>query len=118
MVTVIADYQAHPGRGDELARILPGHVAQTREEPGCVMFVAYRDSDDPDHFMLYEQYRDEAAFQAHRQSPHFRSNVDEKIVPLLERRTWRRLQEVADARSTSATTGDDATEAPSHPFPG
>ena len=94
MVTVIAEYQARPGRGDELARILPGHVAQTRDEPGCVTFVAYRDGDDPDHFLLYEQYVDEAAFQAHRQSPHFRANVAGRIVPLLERRTWRRLQEV------------------------
>jgi quinol monooxygenase YgiN len=92
--TVIAEYRARPGRGDDVADILPRHVAATRAEPGCITFVAYRDADDPDHFVLYEQYVDEDALEAHRQSPHFTANVLGRIVPLLEIRRAYRLEEI------------------------
>lgn len=99
-VTVMAEYQAHVGKGDEVAMILARHVTATRAEPGCVTFTAYRDPDDPDHFALYEQYTDEHAFQAHRQTPHFVGYIEEQIVPLLHDRRWRRYEEIP-ARASS-----------------
>ena len=95
MLTVIAEYQARSGQGAEIAAVLARHVAATRAEPGCVTFSAYQDPDDPDHFALYEQYIDEAAFHAHRQSPHFAEYVEGQIAPLLERRRWSRYEEIA-----------------------
>ena len=92
MIVVIARYQAQPGRGDEVASILAGHLVQTRGEPGCVSFLVNRGEDDGDRFVLYEQYADEAAFQAHRSSPHFRENVQNRIVPLLAERHWERYR--------------------------
>ena len=97
-VTLIAEYQAHPGNGDRVADILARHVPATRAEPGCITFTAYRDPDDPDHFALYEQYVDEDALQAHRESAHFAANVTGQIVPLLEDRTWRRYREVGPSK--------------------
>jgi quinol monooxygenase YgiN len=94
MLTVIAQYRARAGKGAEIARVLARHSTETRAEPGCVTFVAYRDPDDPDHFVLYEQYLDEAAFDAHRRSPHFAANVQRDIVPLLEHRMWHRYEEI------------------------
>jgi len=94
MLTVIAEYEARRGMGEEIAAVLPRHVAATRAEPGCVNFVAYRDPRDPDHFALYEQYVDEDAFQAHRRTPHFATYVEGQIVPLLKHRRWRRYEEV------------------------
>lgn len=94
MVTVIAEYQAHSGNGDAVAMALARHVTATRAEPGCVSFTGYRDPDDPDHFALYEQYADENAFQAHRQTAHFARYVEGQIAPLLQDRSWRRYQEV------------------------
>ena len=94
MVTVVAQYQVKAGRGSEVADALAPHIAATRAEPGCVTFVAYRANDDPDRFLLYEQYVDEDAFQAHRRTPHFVKYVEGLIVPLLERRDWQRYDEV------------------------
>lgn len=95
MLTVIANYQARPGTGDEIANILLSHVSATRAEPGCVTFAAYRDDDNPERFVLYEQYRDEDAFQVHRRTPHFASYIEGQVAPLLEERTWHRYSEVA-----------------------
>lgn len=95
VVTVIAVYQADAGKGDAVAAALARHVTATRAEPGCVSFIAYRDPEDTDRFALYEQYTDENAFQAHRQTVHFADYVERQIAPLLQDRSWRRYQEVA-----------------------
>lgn len=71
MLVVIARYHASPGRGDEVAALLEPHIAATRAEPSCECFLANRAADDGDRFVLYEQYADEAAFEAHRESPDF-----------------------------------------------
>ena len=47
--------------------------------------------------MLYEQYADEAAFRAHRDSQHFRDNVERGIVPLLAERAWQHYRLIAPA---------------------
>ena len=46
-------------------------TAASREEPGCVTYVPHFVDGDADTVVLYEQYRDEAAVEAHRASPHF-----------------------------------------------
>jgi len=45
-------------------------ICSVRDEPGCVRFDVLQDADDPDHYYFYEVYHDEAAFQAHTQTPH------------------------------------------------
>ena len=94
MITVIALYKTKPETAEAVAEVLSRHVAATREEPGCVHFVALRSCDEPDRFVLYEQYADEDAFAAHRASTHFRVNVEETIVPMLEERRFARYDEV------------------------
>ncbi len=43
----------------------------TRDEPGCFRFDMHQDAENPARFYLYEVYRDEAAFEAHLETPHF-----------------------------------------------
>jgi (4S)-4-hydroxy-5-phosphonooxypentane-2,3-dione isomerase len=42
-----------------------------REGGGCLRFDVHQDKNDPTHFFLLEVYRDRAALEAHRASPHF-----------------------------------------------
>jgi quinol monooxygenase YgiN len=56
---------------DEIATILRELAAASRQEPGCVSFIPHRVESDPDTIVIYEQYRDQAAADAHRASPHF-----------------------------------------------
>lgn len=92
MVVVIARYLAHRGSGDEVSRLLREHVRATRAEPGCVQFLVNRSEADPDRFLLYEQYLDEAAFEDHRRSPHFKRLLEGAVVPLLSEREWDRYR--------------------------
>jgi (4S)-4-hydroxy-5-phosphonooxypentane-2,3-dione isomerase len=41
------------------------------DEPGCLRFDILQDAREPNTIYLYEVYRDEAAFEAHCQAPHF-----------------------------------------------
>ena len=41
-------------------------------EPGCRRFDILNLKSDPNHFLLYEVYDNEAAFQAHRATDHFK----------------------------------------------
>lgn len=69
--TVIAKLHAAPGKADALAALLREQAAVVRrEEPGCLAYIPHRDTGDPDAFVFYEVYRDKAAFDVHRASPH------------------------------------------------
>jgi (4S)-4-hydroxy-5-phosphonooxypentane-2,3-dione isomerase len=54
-----------------LAAITENGMAAVKE-PGCRRFDILNLKSDPNHFLLYEVYENEAAFQAHRATDHFK----------------------------------------------
>jgi autoinducer 2-degrading protein len=46
-------------------------TSSVRDEPGCLRFEVLQDTSDPDTYHFFEVYEDEAAVQAHRNTPHF-----------------------------------------------
>src|SRR5205809_4570865 len=70
VLTVVAKIRAAKGKGDALAALLKEQVAAVRKaEPGCLVYRPHRSSKDPDLFVFYEQYKDDAALDAHRKNP-------------------------------------------------
>ena len=43
-------------------------------------------AENPDLFLLYEHYTDQAALDAHRNTPHFKEIIEGTIVPMLDKR--------------------------------
>src|SRR5205809_894707 len=84
VLTVVATLSAKPGKGDELAAILREQVAAVRKaEPDCLVYRLHRSKKNPDLFLFYEQYRSDAAFDAHRKAPHlaaFRARRDPLVA--------------------------------------
>ena len=71
VLTVVAKIRAARGKGDALAALLAEQVAAVRAaEPGCLVYRPHRSTTDPDLVLFYEQYADDAAFDAHRCAPH------------------------------------------------
>lgn len=71
VLTVVAKIRAPKGKGDALAALLKEQVAAVmKAEPGCLVYRPHRSTKDPDLFIFYEQYKDDAAFDAHRKAPH------------------------------------------------
>jgi quinol monooxygenase YgiN len=75
-----------PDQVDRFMSMLLENAKAAREtEPGCRQFDVLVDPRDRTRLMLYEVYEDEAAFQAHQQTAHFKKYIGE-AVPLLQSR--------------------------------
>jgi quinol monooxygenase YgiN len=56
--------------------------------------------DDPNAFLVYEAYVDEAAMEAHLETAHFREIVQGRVNPLLESRESRTYRVIEPYLST------------------
>jgi quinol monooxygenase YgiN len=71
MVVLFVTAKVKPDQRQEFLRVIEEDaVASVRDEPGCLRFDVLQDEADPDTYYFYEVYRDEAAVEAHRQTPH------------------------------------------------
>jgi quinol monooxygenase YgiN len=71
----------------QLSARLQALAEASRREPGCLSYVPHRGATDPTSIAIVEQYRDEAAFQAHVASEHFVRIARGEIIPKLVERT-------------------------------
>jgi quinol monooxygenase YgiN len=84
---LLARWWAKAGREDRVVEVLEELARASNAEPGCRLYQPHRASDDPRAFFIYEQYEDEAAFEAHVASEHFKRLVEGEAIPdLLENR--------------------------------
>ena len=61
--------------GQEAAFTAVGNVLveATRKEAGCLFYTLYQSTTDPRTFVFYEEYKDQAAFDFHSNSDHFKA---------------------------------------------
>ena len=83
---VVAQWEAREGEADRIAEILSRFLPEAQREPGAKLFLISRAKDNPAQFLFYELFRDEAAFKAHQESAHFKTNIAGEALPLLAKR--------------------------------
>jgi quinol monooxygenase YgiN len=69
-LTLLAELKASPGQAEELGARLQALVAPTRREAGCLGYALHRSSDDPDLFVLYENWRSRRDLDQHLAKPY------------------------------------------------
>ena len=95
MIVLTAKYFVKAGHGDKVEAALRRMAPLVKaSEPGCKMYHANRSADNPDIFLLYEHYADQAALDAHRNTPHFKEIIEGAIAPLLDKRERELYQSV------------------------
>jgi quinol monooxygenase YgiN len=72
------------GELDAVLAALRQLVEASRAEPGCLLYQVHRSPDEENVLFLYEQYADQAAFQAHAESEHFKTHAVGVIFPRRE----------------------------------
>jgi quinol monooxygenase YgiN len=92
MVVLAVIWMAKVGHEAEVANIFATLTEASRKEPGCAMYQVHRHKTDPRRFFIYEQYKDDAALEAHRNAPHFLQYA-RKDLPKLADRTEGNLYE-------------------------
>ena len=76
VVTVVATFEARPGKETELRAALISLVAPTRQETGCLNYDLHQSPEHPGKFMFHENWTSKALLDAHLQSPHLKALVD------------------------------------------
>ncbi len=69
-LAIIGSFEVAPGRRDQLLPLLMAHRARClKDEPGTVQFEVLAPHEDDAKVLAYEVYRDDAAFDVHRNGP-------------------------------------------------
>jgi quinol monooxygenase YgiN len=93
-ITVVAIFQAKPGKEAELKKALISLVAPTRKETGCINYDLHTSPEDPAKFLFYENWTSKAALDAHLQNDHIKALlpcVDELAVGFPEIKIWEKI---------------------------
>lgn len=92
VITVV--FEVRPESASEFSDAVQAQAKNSVDnETDCHLFDVCRDSDRPDRFFLYEIYSDEAAFDAHLESVHFK-DFDQKVAQMVVSKSverWNRL---------------------------
>lgn len=93
-ITVVAIFEARPGKEDELKQALLGLVAPTRKEAGCINYDLHISPDNPAKFLFHENWTSKELLDAHLKSPHISAllpRVDELCVAFPEIKIWEKI---------------------------
>jgi quinol monooxygenase YgiN len=85
MVVLVVTWMAKMGHENEVVSVFSKLTEESRKEPGCAMYLVHQHKTDPRRFLVYEQYKDDAALEAHRASAHFLQYAKKELPKLGER---------------------------------
>jgi quinol monooxygenase YgiN len=83
---LVARMTAREGEEERAAELIRELAPASAAEPGNVHYIPHRDPEDPRVFVIYEQYRDQAAFEEHGQTEHFQRLAAGELFGLMESR--------------------------------
>ena len=70
MIAIRVLVQVQPDKREKFIEITTPLIAQTNQEPGCLSYGCYNDLTDPNKFIFYEEYADQAAIEFHGIAEH------------------------------------------------
>ncbi len=71
----VAVLKAQTGKFDELVAVLEELAKQTRQEAGALQYGFYRNQEDPNTVLSFEEWQDGDVESAHWNTPHLTSAV-------------------------------------------
>jgi quinol monooxygenase YgiN len=71
MFVVCVHVHVKPENVEQFIEATLENARNTVEEPGALRFDLLQQIDDPNRFVLYEAYRDEAGAKAHKETAHY-----------------------------------------------
>ena len=84
LLIVHVDVAVAPDQLEAFLAATEENATASREEPGVVRFDVLTDRTDPNHVVLAEIYRDEAAAAAHKETAHY-SRWRDAVEPMMGR---------------------------------
>jgi quinol monooxygenase YgiN len=97
MIVLAAKITAKAERRGELTALAASMLAPSRAENGCISYTFYAQQPGDDEFLFFEEWADQAALDAHFQTPHF-LNFMQKVPELIASKPSIRLYDTAGIR--------------------
>ena len=73
-LVVLVEFKLKPGKAEAFQQLIANNArGSVASEPGCRRFDVAWNSNDPEQVFLYEIYDDAAAFEHHKNTPHYAS---------------------------------------------
>jgi quinol monooxygenase YgiN len=83
MIIALGDIYAQIPRREQVRELMRATQARVREQPGCIYYAFAETLDDPGHFVVLAQWRDQAALDEHYRSQAFvdyQAQISEQLV--------------------------------------
>lgn len=95
LLTALTFLRGTTGSAEELKRELLSTAAPTHAELGNLRYDLYQSLENPDNFLRIEMWRDLAALEAHKQTPHLKASFERRKAKgwTSEITTWKRVPE-------------------------
>lgn len=87
MIVLRVDMLVKAGAESQCLEIIHKLQEHTRKEPGCVHYAGHQSKENSRHFFMYEVYKDDAAFQAHRDASYYTQYATAALGAIVEQRT-------------------------------
>jgi quinol monooxygenase YgiN len=94
MLSFTVRMRFEPDDHEKVVELLRPLTEGSRKEPGCVTYVPHFVEGDNTTVLIYEQYKDEAALEQHRNSPHFAQYAIAGLFQLMKDREVENLTAV------------------------
>ncbi|MCX7603217.1 MAG: antibiotic biosynthesis monooxygenase [Bryobacteraceae bacterium] len=72
MLTVVAEIVAKPGCEERLRQELLALIEPTRAEEGCLQYDLHVSTENPGHFLFFENWTSREALDRHLATPHLK----------------------------------------------
>jgi len=82
MLILSARVITKPEQRDAFVQLALGMLAPSKAEAGCICYDCHQDINDPNVFLFFEKWQDQAALDAHFETPHFQ-NLAAQLPELL-----------------------------------
>jgi quinol monooxygenase YgiN len=86
MVILVVNLTMSAGHEKEITDMFRQLQTATRQESGCLTYIVQRERENPRHYLVYEQYKDEAALEEHRNSAHFKKFATDGVFKFVTER--------------------------------
>ncbi len=94
IVTVVATFEARPGKEAELRAALLALPEPTRREAGCLNYDLHVSRENPAKFLFHENWSSRELLDAHLKSPHLAAllpRVDELCAASPDITVWEKI---------------------------
>ncbi len=104
MIVVVGRVRTDASKREALIRIGQAVAAASREEPGCISYRLYEDTESSDEFVFVEEWQSDEALQRHFKTTHIATFM-EAIPAVIVAPPDVRFHDVASSRGLADVSG-------------